>query len=108
MLKTIEKFVDVHKGLTEEAFCALYTQSFLLLTGDSLLKDPGIFDTGPIDYLKDEGGSPASRYVVSILKRESSPAGVRTMITVGRTQNNDIAIYHAVVSKFHCYFKKNA
>jgi len=106
MVQSEKKFVDVNKSLSEMAFCALYPHPFLLLTGDSLLEETDIFDTGPIDYLTDEGISPTTRYVASVLKSESKREGIRSMITVGRTQNNDIPIYHAVVSKFHCYFKK--
>ena len=61
MLQTVEEFVEVHGSFSKEAFCARYAHPFLLLTGDSLLEDPGIFQTGPITALIDEGDHAAKR-----------------------------------------------
>jgi hypothetical protein len=53
-------------------------------------------------FANDDDRSPASVYFVQ--KSERNP--FKTMITIGRAQNNDIVLPVSLVSKFHAYITK--
>ena len=105
MFKQIEEFSKSCLGMDEETFCDRFQFPFLLLIADSLQKDTDEFFTTKMEKIKEsEPSTGPGCFVIPIVTKDGSlPAD--SLITLGRTANNDIQIRHSVFSKFHCYFQ---
>jgi pSer/pThr/pTyr-binding forkhead associated (FHA) protein len=72
------------------------------LTAAIPLFDPATLDSNPI---VDTPPEPAVPLVLPIRKRQNN---FPSMITVGRTENNDLALPDITVSRFHAFFRHTA
>ncbi len=110
------EFIELALASTEAEFtrqCPFY-----FLMGDTILVPPdgpeeaGAFpatDTDPGDWDADYTAVPEPDPVMTnrllVLPVRKVQENFPSMITVGRTRNNDIVLHDISVSKFHAYFK---
>ncbi len=111
-LLKLEQFVHDCRTLDERAFRFKHGDAFLLHYGpletlnrpsrpQKTLVDPKetpVFTGTPLAHLQND-------YLVFHV-RSTGRSPFPSMITVGRTKNNDIVVPDASVSKFHAYFKE--
>jgi hypothetical protein len=115
---TLEEFSQQHSGMSEEEFLERYTHPFLVVNlegGVPMLYGRLACATTAID--EDEDGKPKTQtgsepldarnriIVAPVIKSGRNKFG--HMITVGRTNQNDIILPAKSVSKFHAYFQTN-
>lgn len=110
-------FVALAMGTTREEFARQYPHYFLF--GETVLSPPAtpqktggfatLEDTNPGQWASDYteipdpiDSEPPMLHVFAVRKIQS---GWPSMITVGRTRNNDIVLNDVSVSKFHAYFR---
>jgi hypothetical protein len=113
--ETVSDFLADSKALSEEAFVKKYPSPVLIKGeggGDGSLADTvgptGSFSTmvmtGDMMQAARAGLAP-DQPVYRVMKQ--GPNGLTSMITVGRTGNNDIVLSSQAVSKFHAHFSVN-
>lgn len=113
-------WVSLAVRTSREAFVSAHPHRFLVWTAPAVVVPPGktvamraltSFPTFPEETLRAvlPGTTPGvlapatgGRQVQPIVKRT---AVFRDIVTLGRTANNDIVVAHAMVSKFHCWFR---
>lgn len=116
-MATPPDFIALARGTTREEFGRLYPHYFLL--GETVLSPPGtahttgafeaVEETNPGQWTADYtevpdpiDSTPRTLHVFAVRKTQSQWP---SMITVGRTRNNDIVLNDVSVSKFHAYFR---
>lgn len=108
--QTVNDFIPVARGMTEDAFGARYDHPFLF--GREVLEEEFRFQT----HVTDAGQLSAEQrrttdvfrirhWVIPIRKPEGAPAQDR--IFLGRGETNDICVPHKTVSKLHAYFVRD-
>ena len=102
---------DAALHTTREAFTRMYGPVSFLVGGAHLrrlarpLGEPGVptFETGTVDadgaLAGQRGDTPV---LLPIVKTQAT---FPSMITVGRTENNDIVLGDATISRFHAFFR---
>jgi len=102
MLDVLRKY----KKLAPEELESQLGPGFLLVHGhDPSSQGPGNFKTLGIDKGQLQIGSELGKAVVYVMPRETQES---FMIKVGRTDNNDVVLAQAGVSKFHAWFRRDA
>jgi len=95
------------QSLSQAEFSARFSCPFLMGVS-TMVKPHGPSKTqqgrAPISQATFES-PPASRSVIAVRKVQAT---FPTMITVGRTANNDVVLEDVQVSKFHAYFRVTA
>jgi hypothetical protein len=104
----IQDFVRFAATQTRESFVSACAHPFLV--GEGVLRAPRAgrtigFESGStvgVDQLELARADQARRMVLAV--RKSQPT-FPSMITVGRTKNNDVVIPDVLISKFHAFFR---
>ncbi|MEW5851119.1 MAG: FHA domain-containing protein [Myxococcota bacterium] len=107
MPETLEDLLRKADRLGKEAFCARYPHPFMVRLDERGGVDepsPWAFSTmaSKLDVPRVPPAGPMAK-AFELLK--SSGKGGRDMISLGRTNNNDVVIPEMSVSKFHAFFK---
>jgi hypothetical protein len=101
-LSTLAEFVRGHKLMSQDEFLAAVTVPYLVLNAAAMGEStPALVMTQTSEQLL---GAAQELRVAPLAKRPGANT-FSMMVTVGRTDNNDIVIKHTVVSKFHAYFR---
>jgi len=111
--ETIANYIEAAQKMSKDEFIAEFPQPFLVQ--QSVAPDEG-GERGPAfmtsraplaDLQSGARGSckPSSALVFQIVKRGKN--AFASMITVGRTASNDVAMFSTGVSKFHAFFSKD-
>jgi hypothetical protein len=103
-----DDFVQLAANHSRESFVAAFPHPFLV--GEAVLRQPrsgraSSFEAGSTfntDEHKLARGDLARRLVLPVRK---SHVTFPSMITVGRTRNNDVVIADVGISKFHAFFR---
>ncbi|RME76862.1 MAG: FHA domain-containing protein [Planctomycetota bacterium] len=109
-METLSEMMEKYKDYTEDQFLREFPGPFLV--SDAELQ-PGSDDfqtrTDDLTNLVKEVlaaphkiADPSVRKVIAVKKKSSS--SYENMITLGRTDNNDIVLKFGFISKFHAYF----
>jgi hypothetical protein len=104
----MEDFVQLAATHSRESFVAAFRHPFIV--GEGALTQPVrgrtlMFESGSTVSSDEEGLAKrdhARRLVLAVRKVHST---FPSMITVGRTRNNDVVIADALISKFHAFFR---
>lgn len=111
-LQKLEQFVTDCRNLDERAFRFKHGDAFLLHYGPlEILNRPARPQKTLVDPKETPviSGTPLAQLQSDYLVfpvRSTGRSPFPSMITVGRTMNNDIAVPDASVSKFHAFFKE--
>jgi hypothetical protein len=106
--QTVNDFIPIARGMTEEAFVARYEHPVLF--GREVLEEEFRFQTLVTDggQSKDGGNGDIFRirhWIIPVKKPHGAPAQDR--IFLGRGESNDICVPHKTVSKLHAYFVRD-
>lgn len=100
MAENIRIYLVAARGLTREEFGRAYPDPVLVLSPLSEVEK-----SGPITRAHREDGSVAFvPFEVARVKKRAGANQFKSMITLGRSETNDIDVRAPEVSKFHAYF----
>lgn len=111
-LETLKDMMEKYKDYTEDQFLREFPGPFLVSDAE-MGEEQEEFQTHTDDLTSlvqevlkapHKIGDPSVRKVIAIKKRLNT--GYENMITLGRTENNDIVLKFGFISKFHAYFLK--
>jgi hypothetical protein len=109
----IDHFADDAHRLAPESFLEKHGDAFLvrrgpLEAGRRPLRPQRtmVIENRAITVAMTTKGPPANPNLVVIAVQHTGRSPYPSMITVGRTRNNDVILADVVVSKFHAYFKE--
>ena len=107
MAEKFSNFLAGHTGMEEEEFTSRYDHGFLLIYPIQEGEDEGKvqFQTMAGGNIKDLVGANDADPDLFLLSKPGAHA--YTMITLGRTANNDVHLDNGAISKMHAYFKKD-
>lgn len=98
--------------LDRESFLVRFKEPFIVFGLKLYKEDPRDFRTlaatlpdRPTEFSEKNEEVVSTHFVAEVSKSERNSFG--NMITVGRSENNDIRIPHGSVSKFHAFFRKD-
>jgi hypothetical protein len=97
VLESLERFVTAARSTPPAEFAAAFPDRVFVVESFVALDDTG-FDT-----LAGGGAGRGSARTVVPLKKRSEANAFTSMITIGRSRNNDVVIPYEGVSKFHAY-----
>lgn len=97
------QFADEYKEWTRERFLQAFKTPYLLISGTPVPDVDGQIMTqvAKTAELKAE----AARVRVAPVVKRADSNSFTMMITLGRTDNNDLTLKHTMISKFHAYFR---
>ena len=101
-----QDFVKIAAASSRAAFVSTYAHPFLV--GEGVLHEPRpgrtmTFESGDTVAVDTQSlARPALQLVFAVCKVKST---FPSMITVGRTRNNDVVIPDVLISKFHAFFR---
>lgn len=101
--RCLSDFARDHARLPRDEFLARITEPHLVVSGRPSGEAPAIMTqvADPAQLRREL----ESVRIIPLRKREGSNS-FSMMITVGRTENNDVVIKHSMLSKFHVYFRQ--
>jgi hypothetical protein len=104
----LEDFAQLAASHSRESFVAFFSHPFLV--GEAVLRQPQPgrrtlgFESGRTFSAEEQALAKreAARLVLAVKKSQTT---FPSMITVGRTKNNDIVVPDLMISKFHAFFR---
>ncbi len=97
-------FVENHGSWSRDRFLEEITTPFLLISGTPLPEFKGQIMTQAVSTV--ELKAEAARVRIAPLVKRADSNSFTMMITLGRTDNNDVTLKHTMISKFHAYFRQ--
>lgn len=109
-LQSLESFRESNLYSGPNSFVEDHPYPFLLIEIEGKLQnDTGGFHTMGLVAPNQDGSAPETvktQYVAPVKKDDSNPHAF-SMVTLGRSGNNDIVIRNGHISKVHCIFKQS-
>ena len=104
----VHDFVQLAATHSREEFVSIFPHPFLV--GDGALRAPRIgrtitFEAGATFNADEKALAKGAQLKRLVLPVQKSHVTFPSMITVGRTKNNDVVIADVLVSKFHAFFR---
>lgn len=96
-------FVESHGSWSRERFLEAFKTPYLLISGTPVPEVEGQIMTQAVSTKELE--AEAARVRIAPLVKRANSNSFTMMITLGRTDNNDVTLKHTMISKFHAYFR---
>ena len=96
-------FVESHGDWTRDRFIEHFKTPYLLIRGTPAPEVEGQIMTQAVSKVELE--EEAARVRIAPLVKRADSNSFTMMITLGRTDNNDVTLKHTMISKFHAYFR---
>ncbi len=103
-MSLLSEYGHKHAHLSREAFMENCNVPHIVVSGMASDSTPVLLMTRAADAEQLRREAQAVR-IAPLTKRPGSNS-FTMMITIGRTDNNDIVLKHSMISKFHAYFRR--